>query len=60
VSGTSGQSGGHYEFRYKNANSQPSAPTGTGNTDGWASTPSNTTSSEKYTWMSQSYVNSDN
>ena len=29
-----GETGGHYEFRYKNATSQPSSPTGTGLTSG--------------------------
>lgn len=55
-----GDAGGHYEFRYKNyspttQNPTPAAPTGTGNTDSWSSTPS-TPSSGYYTFMSQSFV----
>lgn len=55
-----GSNGGHYEFRYKNytptqQNPTPSAPTGTGNTDSWATTPT-TPSSGSYTWMSQCFV----
>ena len=49
--------GGHYEFRYKNNLTQPDAPTGTGESNGWSRTPTNPTESEKYTWMSQTYVN---
>ena len=52
-----GETGGHYEFRYKNSASQPAAPTGTGVTDGWSTTPSSPNVNEGiYTWMSQSYV----
>ena len=54
---TQGSSGGHYEFRYKNSLTQPNAPTGTGESNGWSRTPTNPTESEKYTWMSQTYVN---
>ena len=58
ISGNDGNAvnGGHYEFRYKNYATQPNAPTGTGNTDGWSSSPSTPSASEKYTWMSQTYV----
>lgn len=54
---TQGSSGGHYEFRYKNSLAQPNAPTGTGESNGWSRTPTNPTEQEKYTWMSQTYVN---
>ena len=54
---TQGSSGGHYEFRYKNSLTQPNAPTGTGESNGWSRIPTNPTESEKYTWMSQTYVN---
>lgn len=49
--------GGRYEFRYKNNLTQPNAPTGTGESNGWSRIPTNPTESEKYTWMSQTYVN---
>lgn len=49
--------GGRYEFRYKNSATQPNAPIGTGESNGWSRIPTNPTESEKYTWMSQTYVN---
>ena len=52
-----GETGGHYEFRYKNSAAQPDAPTGQGTTDGWANTPTNPdVNNGIYTWMSQCYV----
>ena len=52
-----GETGGHYEFRYKNNATQPDAPTGQGTTDGWSNTPTNPdVNNGIYTWMSQCYV----
>lgn len=52
-----GETGGHYEFRYKNSTTQPNAPTGQGTSDGWSNTPTNPDVNNKiYTWMSQCYV----
>lgn len=52
-----GETGGHYEFRYKNSTAQPNAPTGTGLTDDWSDIPTNPDiAHNEYTWMSQSYV----
>ena len=54
-----GQSGGHYEFRYRNATNLTSSdkPTGTGLTNGWSNTPSNPNiANNEFTWMSQCYV----
>lgn len=54
-----GETGGHYEFRYRNAASLTAndKPTGTGLTNGWSDVPSNPDINNGiYTWMSQSYV----
>ena len=52
-----GETGGHYEFRYKNSATQPGAPTGQGTSDGWSNTPTNPdVNNGIYTWMSQCYV----
>ena len=55
-----GETGGHYEFRYKNSATQPSLPTGTGLTDGWSNEPTTPDIEHgEYTWMSQTFVTPD-
>ena len=56
--GTSGQDGGHWEFRYKNATSKPVTPIANQNTDNtWSETPSEPDySNNEYTWMTQCFV----
>ena len=55
-----GSNGGHYQFAYKNASTQPTKPTA-GQTmtqaasDGWAENPSSP-SDGQYTWMTQTFV----
>lgn len=55
-----GSNGGHYQFAYKNASTQPTKPTA-GQTmtqaasNGWAENPS-TPSDGQYTWMTQTFV----
>jgi hypothetical protein len=52
-----GETGGHYEFRYKNSETEPDAPTGQGTSNGWSNTPTNPDiNNHIYTWMSQCYV----
>lgn len=54
-----GENGGHYEFRYRNAENLTSSdkPIGTGLTNGWSNQPSNPDIAHGiYTWMSQSFV----
>lgn len=55
-----GEDGGHYEFRYKNAVSQPDAPTGNGTTGGWSAQATTPDFANNYkTWMSQCLVSGD-
>ena len=54
-----GESGGHYEFRYKNATQAPTKPgNGTnGSSDNWTNVPSTPdVDNGEYTWMTQCYV----
>lgn len=52
-----GVDGGHYEFRYKNAVSQPAKPTGNGTTGGWSAQATTPDFANNYkTWMSQCLV----
>ena len=49
--------GGHWEFSYKEAKTKPNRPTGTGNSDGWSTTPSTPDyANGYYLWMSQCFV----
>ena len=55
--GSSATNGGYWAFAYKSSKTQPAKPTGTGNTNGWSSTPTTPDyANGYYLWMSQCFV----